>query len=322
MTLSIIIVNWNGWHFLKTCLKSVFDQTQKIEFEVIVVDNASNDGSKEKLEQEFPQVKLISNLENLGFAAANNRGIVQALGEYVLLLNPDTEVLDGAITKTVRFMEAHPQTDIVGCKLLLPNRTLQRSVRLFPSVWNVFCESTFLYLLFPKSKTFGKYYLSYFNYETPAQVDWLSGAYMMIRRRVINSIGLLDEQFYMYTEEVDYCYRAMKSGFKVWYCPHAEVIHFWGGANAINRRTMLWTFASQMMYFQKHFKGREKYLLILLKYFGLVLRGVVYFLGGCITLNKLLLSKSYYALFAMYKLVFTPWRYRHNFVGKVSPWVS
>jgi GT2 family glycosyltransferase len=322
MTLSIITVNTNEWHVLQKCLRSVFEQTKGIEFEFIVVDNASTDGSREKIAQEYPQVKVLTNYENLGFAAANNRGIRQACGKYILLLNPDTEVLDNAIMKTVQFMESHPQAGIAACKLLFPNRSIQRSVRSFPTVWNVFCESTFLYRLFPKSTIFGKYYLAYFNYDTIAQVDWVCGAYIMISRRVIDTIGLLDEQFFMYTEEVDYCYRAKNTGYEIWYTPAGQVIHFWGGVNAINRRVMLWTYASQILYFQKHFRGVEKYLLIGLKYIGLLLRTILYAVVGCLLLKKQMFLKSYYALFSIYKMAVTPWNYKHNYTGKIVPWIQ
>jgi len=320
MVLSIITVNTNEWHVLQTCLRSVFEQTKGIEFEFIVVDNASTDGSKEKIAREYPQVKIITNSENLGFAAANNRGIEQACGKYVLLLNPDTEVLDNAIVKTVQFMESHPQAGISACKLLFPDRSLQRSVRSFPTVWNVFCESTFLYRLFPKSILFGKYYLSYFNYDAIMQVDWVCGAYIMMSRKVIDTVGLLDEQFYMYTEEVDYCHRAKNAGYEIWFIPDGEVIHFWGGVNAINRRVMLWTNASMMLYLQKHFYGVEKYLLMGLKYFGLVLRTIMYALVGCLLLSQKMFLKSYYTLYSLYKLVVTSWKYKHNYTGKVVPW--
>ena len=192
--------------------------------------------------------------------------------------------------------------------------------RSFPTVWNVFCESTFLYLLFPQSKAFDKYYLSYFDYSNSAQVDWVCGAYIMLTRNVIDTVGLLDEQFYMYAEEVDYCYRTKNAGYQVWYTSDGEVIHFWGGVNAINRRVMLWTNASQMLFLQKHFRGVKKYLIIGLKYMGLILRVIVYAIAGCLLFKKQMFLKSYYTLYSLYRLVVTPWRYKHNYTGKVMPW--
>jgi GT2 family glycosyltransferase len=319
MVLSIIIVNTNEWHFTQRCLQSVFKQTNGFEFEVIVVDNSSTDGSREKIAREFPQVRVIANPQNLGFAAANNRGIAQACGKYILLLNPDTEVLNGAIVNTVQFMEAHSQASIAGCKLLFQNRIIQRSVKSFPSVWNVFCEATFLYLLASRFKLFDKYHLFHFDYTKESQVDWLSGAYLMIRREVLDTIGSLDEQFYMYTEEVDFCYRAKKADFQVWYTPVGEVVHFWGGVNAINRRIMFWTSLSQMIYFQKHFCGLRKYSIIGFKYFGIAIRVLVYFFQGCSSFHRLPFAKSYYSLYTVYKLAVTRWKYVHSSTGKILP---
>ncbi|MGI0009981.1 MAG: glycosyltransferase family 2 protein, partial [Nitrosopumilaceae archaeon] len=194
--LSIIIINYNTRDLLRACLKSVFQKTQDLDFEMIVVDNASVDGSLEMVEQEFPQVKKICNAENRGFAAANNQAIKQANSEYILLLNSDTEVLDGAINKTIEFMKQRPETSIVGCKLLNPDGTLQPSCRSFPSVWNLFTESFFLYKAFKRTKLFGKYYMSFFDHTSIREVDVVMGAFMLIRREVIDAIGLFDEDYF------------------------------------------------------------------------------------------------------------------------------
>jgi GT2 family glycosyltransferase len=320
MDLSIIIVNYNTKGPISICLRSVFEQTRGIDFEVIVVDNASTDGSREEIALQFPRVKIVANSQNLGFAGANNRGIAEARGKFILLLNPDTEALNGAIVKTVQFMDTHPQAGIAGCKLLFRDRTVQHSVRSFPSVWNVFCETTFLYLLFSRIKIFDQYHLLHFDYTKESQVDWLSGAYLMIRREVLDTIGLLDEQFYMYAEEIDFCCRAKKEGFQVWYSPIGEIVHFWAGVNAVSRRAILWTSAAEMLYFQKHFLGIKKFLIICTKYIGIALRVVLYFLRGCFTFHRLSLIKSYYSLYTMYRLVATPWKYNHNSAEKVVPW--
>jgi GT2 family glycosyltransferase len=318
--LSIIIVNTNERHVLKPCLRSVFTQTKGIDFEIIVIDNASTDGTLEMLANEFSQVKVIPNNENLGFAVANNRGIKKAVGKYVLLLNPDTEVLNGAIQKTVAFMNEHLRAGIAGCKLIFPNGKLQASIRSFPTAWNLFVEATFLYKLFSRTKLFGKYYFSYFDYAVDIQVDWVSGAYFLIRQEVIDKIGILDEQFYLYTEETDYCYRAKQAGFEVWFTPRGEVIHYWGGMSAINKRVAVWMQRSQLLFYQKHYHGFKKYLFILLKYVNLAIRFVVYFLGGIFLMNKNLITKSHYAGYAIYRLLTARWKYIYGYKGKVTPW--
>ncbi|MBI1804265.1 MAG: glycosyltransferase family 2 protein [Ignavibacteriae bacterium] len=320
MDVSIIIVGYNSRELLKRCLASIIRETNGISYEIVLVDNASTDETRETIEQEFPTVRTIWNNQNRGYAAANNQGIAIAHGKYVVLLNPDTEVLDGAIQKIVEFADCHPRAGIVGCKLLFPDRTLQRSVKSFPTFTNVLWESTFLYRVFPRSPIFGRYYLSYFDCASELQVDWVSGACMMIRRQVLEKIGNLDEQFYMYAEEMDFCYRAKRAGFEVWYCPSAEVVHFWGGYSAINRRVVTWSLGSQMLYFQKHYTGAMLYLLIFVKYLGVAVRVFAYAIGGVVLINKKLLAKAYYFLYALYRLHTLRWKYHHNFTGRVTPW--
>ena len=320
MKLSIITVCTNEWHVLQDCLASVYGQTGDLDFEFIVVDNASTDGSPDRIRETFPQVKLIHNPHNMGFAASNNRGIRVAAGDYILLLNPDTEVRDRAISKTVRFMDSHPEAGIVGCKLVLSDGTVQESLREFPSVWNVFSETSFLYRLFPKTKLFGSYYMTHFDYESSREVDWLCGAFLMMRRAVREEVGLLDEQFYMYTEEVDYCYRARQAGYRTWYFHEPVVLHHWGGISSVNQRVVLWMHGSKLLYFKKHFRGSEKILLIGLQYAGMLVRILVYFLGGLLAFRPKLLKKSRYYAVAVARLWTQPWEYVHGHTGSVQPW--
>jgi len=212
VVVSIILVNHNTREILRKCLKSIGKQTKGIAYEIILVDNNSTDGSAEMVQGEFPAVQLIRNSENRGFAAANNQGISRACGDYTLLLNSDTEVLDGAIQRTLEFMERHPEAGVVGCKLLNRDGTLQPSCRSFPSVLNLFTESFFLYIIFKRSNLFGKYHMTFFNHESIREVDVVKGAYMMIRKEVFDRVGLFDESYFMYAEEMDFCYRAKKSG--------------------------------------------------------------------------------------------------------------
>jgi hypothetical protein len=228
MDLSIIIVNWKVKDLLEKCLRSVFDQTKNISFEVFVVDNNSGDGSVEMVREKFPQVDLTASAENLGFAKGNNLAIKKSRGKYILLLNPDTEILENALEKMVRFMDAHPECGIAGCKLLNPDLSLQPSVRAFPDLASQVFILLKIHHLFPHSKAMYKYLVQNFDYEKTQEVDQVMGAFMMIRREVIEKIGLMDETFWLWYEEVDFCKRAKDAGFKILYTPEAKIIHFFG----------------------------------------------------------------------------------------------
>jgi GT2 family glycosyltransferase len=290
--LSIIIINHNTCELLRTCLSSIYKQTQNIVFEVIVVDNGSTDGSREMLAQDFPQVVTIFNDENKGFAAANNQGIRQAKGESVLLLNSDTEILDRAIEKTISFMEQYPEASIAGCKLLNPDGTLQPSCRSFPSAWNLFAEATFLYLLFKKTELFGGYHKSDFSHTETRQVDVVMGAFMMIRREVFEKAGLLDESYFMYTEETDFCYRARQFGFKVYFTPEAQIIHHVAGSKKSTQSYHEHLHLSQLLFIRKHFAGFNKALCVFWKRFGLALRVPVYMLACLLRFDRNRLQKA------------------------------
>jgi GT2 family glycosyltransferase len=226
MDISIIIVNWNTRDILRDCLSSVFKQTQGIEFEVIVIDNGSSDRSTEMVEAEFPQVIVIANAENLGFAAANNQGIAVARGRYILLLNSDTLILDDAIAKAVQFADSHPDATVIGCRVLNPDRTLQPTCFMFPSLLNMLLSSTYLYKLFPKSKFFGREQMTWWDRNDTREVDVVTGCFMLVRRGAIEQVGLMDERFFVYGEETDWCYRFKKAGWKILFTPDAEIVHF------------------------------------------------------------------------------------------------
>lgn len=322
MKLSIIIVNYNCANVLKTCLSSVYRETQGCSFDVTLVDNASTDGSVEYVEKEFPDVRVFRNKENKGFAAANNSAIREAAGDYVLLLNPDTEVLDGALQKTVAFMDAKPEVGIAGCKLLYADRTQQPSVRGFPSILSAFLDATFLYLLLPRNRILRGKGIAVFDQSRAQEVDWVIGAYFMIRKSVIHSIGLLDEQFWIYGEEVDFCHRAKNAGVETWYFPDAEVVHYWGGMTEYNLRVIVWLHFGVKLYVDKHYHGFRKFVIIYLRYLGAAVRIIVYPIVGGVTLNKRLFAKAYYYGVALYKLLTQPWRYQVGYVGKVTPWTE
>ena len=286
LDLSIIVVNYNGKDLLKQCLSSVQAASSTVSLETIVIDNGSTDGSQEMLRSEFPQVRCVFNDRNQGFATANNQGIGIADGRFVLLLNSDTEIAGDSLTNLLGFAGGNPEAGIVGCRLTFADGTLQHSVRSFPSVWNLFCEATFLTELFPRSRLFGKYNRGDFDYDQPSEADWVSGAFFLIRRDVIEAIGLLDEQFFMYSEEMDYCLRASEKGLKVWYTPAATVVHHWLTVDTVSVRGIAWLLQSQILFFQKHYRGWKGHLLTLIRYFGLVLRLFVYPIVGILTINK------------------------------------
>jgi len=322
MKLSIIIIDTNELHFLRPCLRSVFGQTKGIDFEVFVVDNASTDGSREAIAREFPTVKVVVNTDRLGFAAANNVAIPHATGEYILLLNPDTEVLDGAIGKTVDFMENHPRAGVAGCRLLYPDGSVQPSVRGFPTLLNVFLEATFLYHLLPKDRIVRTKGLVRFDYSHTEEVDWLIGAYFMIRRSLLEKNGLLDEQFWIYGEEEDYCQRARNSGFEIWYVSDARVVHHYRGMTAYTLRLIVWLYFWHKLYTEKHYRGTTQFLMKNMKWLGGILRAIFYPVAGCITMDRSLFSKAYYHGVALYKVLTVPLKYERRDVGKVEPWTK
>lgn len=289
--LSIIIVSTNEKHFLIPCLESIFRETQELVVEVIVIDNASTDGTSAWLGSEYPNVVVVRNERNLGFAASNNRGLPLARGRHVLLLNPDTEILGKTLGQVVRYMDNETNVGILGCKLLSKSGHVQASVRGFPSCWNLFFEASFLYLLFPHSKFVGDYYMSYFSYDRTREVDWLCGAFFLIRRELIDRIGILDEQFFMYAEELDYCFRAWRAGFSVVFFSEAAAIHHWG-IGTTNPELVYWGHWSQILFFRKHGQGFRRSMLIWLKMMGLFLRVIMYHLRGWATRDRALLLKA------------------------------
>lgn len=228
MDVSIIIVNWNTAQITCDCLESVYRQTQGISFEVIVVDNASSDDSVAMIKRKYPQVILYENDTNCGFAAANNQGMAIAKGRFVLLLNSDTVVLDNAIEKTIRFADRRPDAAVIGCRVLNPDKTLQPTCFMFPSVLNMVLSSSYLYKIFPKSRFFGRERISWWDRNDQRQVDVVTGCFMLVRKEAIDAVGVMDERFFMYCEETDWCYRFKEAGWVNLFTPDAEIIHLGG----------------------------------------------------------------------------------------------
>ena len=232
MNVSIIIVNWNTCKLLKDCLRSVYEQTLGIDYEVIVVDNASADGSAEMVAAEFPQVRLIRNAENRGFAAANNQGIAIAKGRYVLLLNSDTTVLDDSIAKTIEFADNCPDAAVVGCQVWENKDTIQKTCFKFHSPFNVFCVASGVARIFPKSKLLGGDKMLWWDRQSQCDVDVVSGMFMLVRSEAISQVGLMDESYFIYCEESDWCYRFRKAGWRNVFWPGAKIIHHDGGSKS------------------------------------------------------------------------------------------
>ncbi|MFA5339469.1 MAG: glycosyltransferase family 2 protein [Candidatus Omnitrophota bacterium] len=227
--LSISIISYNVKDYLDKCLTSIFKEKKDLILEIIVVDNNSSDGSIAMVREKFPDVKPIGNKENLGFAKANNIAIKQSCGRYILILNPDTIVLPGSMQLLVDFLDKNSRVGAVGPKILNEDSSIQlECARNFPTPLIDFFILSSLYKRFPKSKIFGKYLMSYWDHNDGREVPLLSGACMLLRRSALEEVGLFDENFFMYTEDTDLCYRVKKAGWKVWYLPEAEIIHFGG----------------------------------------------------------------------------------------------
>lgn len=267
MKLSIAIVNWNTKALLNQCLTSVYANLDGLEAEVIVVDNGSSDGSAEMVRREFPQVKLVEAGENLGFTKANNLAYNMSSGKYFLLLNSDTVVLPGAISALVSFLDEHEEAGAVGSKLLNPDGSLQRSCSPFPTPLSELLDALYLSKLFPNNRFFGRYAMTHWDFSVTREVDFAGGSCLLVRRKASDQVGLLDEDFIMYSEEADLCYRLKAAGWKVFFLPTAQVIHYGGQSSKQDvNRTSVELCRSKYKFMLKHY-GRVSAL----SYRGVVL---------------------------------------------------
>ena len=256
MRLSVVIVNYNVKFFLEQCLNSVFEAAKGMDAEVWVVDNNSVDGSVAMLKDKFPQVRLIANTENLGFAKANNQALRQVTGDYVLLLNPDTLVESDTFAKCLAFMDEHPDCGGLGVKMINgEGEYLRESKRGFPTPKVAFYKISGLIKLFPHSPRFAHYYLGHLSPDEIAEIEILSGAFLMTRKSVLDKIGLLDETFFMYGEDIDFSYRILQGGYKNYYLPATRIIHYKGESTKKGSLNYVYTFYNAMAIFtQKHLK--------------------------------------------------------------------
>jgi len=254
--LSIIIVNYYLEDFLTDCLNSIFNTINSLQYEVILVDNGSHRQSIEEIKRQFPQLSLLSNEKNVGFARANNQAIKRAQGHFILLLNPDTIVIDKAIETMVSFLRDHPRAGAVGPKLLNPDRSIQYSCRSFPNPWTfLFNRYSLLTKLFPHNPFSRRYLLSDWDHGSLREVDWISGACLMTRREVLSQVGLLDEGYFVFNEDVDWCRRMRDLGWKVYYLPQAQVIHYINSSNKkTDNRLIIARHRGMIHYFHKYYR--------------------------------------------------------------------
>jgi GT2 family glycosyltransferase len=248
MDLSIIIVNWNTKDLLCQCIDSLAKTLKKIDAEILVVDNGSTDGSVRAVQEKFPGIRLIENPINMGFARANNQAISLSSGEYLLLLNPDTQVKDEAIPQMLSFMDAHAKAGLAGAQLLNADGSKQNSIANFPSLATELLNKSFLRWLFP-DKFPGKET----DYPDPLEVDSVIGACMMVRRKAVEQVGLLDEKFFLFFEETDWCYRMKKAGREIYHIPRAEILHFQGKSAEVEKgKARVEYYRSRYHYFRKN----------------------------------------------------------------------
>lgn len=256
MTLSVIIVSYNVREFLEQALLSLQQALSTISHEIFVVDNASSDGTVSFLKKRFPDITFFENKENRGFARANNQALAHAQGDYICLINPDTIVQEDTFAVLLDFFETHPDAGMVGCKILNPDGSLQLACRRsFPTPWVALTKIVGLARLFPKSRWFGRYNLTFLDEDQVSEVEAISGSFMVVRRSIVENIGGLDEDFFMYGEDLDWCYRIRQTGYNIYYVPLTQIIHFKGESSKkspFQQRRLF--YEAMRLFVQKHFK--------------------------------------------------------------------
>lgn len=295
MDLSIVIINWNTRDLLAGCLRSIYETANDLAFEVFVVDNASADGSAAMVRERFPQVHLIENRENVGFARANNQAIQQATGRYVLLLNSDTEVKSGALAALLNFMEAHPQAGAAGPYLLNADGSLQPSCYPMLTPWREFWRLLFLAPLARRAA----YPMGRWDAHIPREVEVLKGACLLLRRAALEQVGLLDERYFIYTEEVDLCYRLARTGWKLYWVPQARVTHYGeGSTRQVAEAMYVQLYRSKVQFCRKMGGQRRARLFKVLVTLAYLPRLVVALLGGLLAPSLATRARTYRRLLA------------------------
>lgn len=302
LDLSVIILSYNTKRLTINCLESIIKNTQKINYELIVIDNASTDGSIKYLTNHRSRItahfRLIKNQSNLGFAKANNQGIRIAKGKYILLLNSDTKLREDSLTKMVRWMDQNPRVGVIGPTLVDTDGSIQLNGGFFPNLMRLFLWATFLDDIPGVALLFGSYHLSSNIpitkgiYGKSHQQDWVSGAVFLLRKGVIDNVGGFDEDIFMYGEEVEYCFRIKKAGWRIWYLPITKVLHIgmasskgelvrFAGVSVGKESSILGEFRALKYFYQKHYPKWQYPILLLLIKLAALLRILVFgFLGG------------------------------------------
>ena len=288
MDLSIIIVNYNTKDLTMQTIQAVIDTTHKTKYEIILVDNASSDGMVEAVRKGYLNVKVIVNTENLGFSKANNMGMKQSIGKYILLLNSDTKVLGNSIDKCFDYIDLHKDIGALGPKINLANGKFDHACkRGFPTPSASLFYMMKLDKLFPKSEKYGRYKMNYLSNDDINEVDSLTGAFMMVRNEVINKIGMLDEEFFMYGEDLDWCYRIKEVGYKVMYYPEAKIIHYKGQSSKKKRVKTIYEFHRAMyLFYNKHFYKKYNFFITLLVYIGIGIKLVLSYIANLLKGKK------------------------------------
>jgi GT2 family glycosyltransferase len=285
----------------------VFEQTRKVALSVIVVDNASIDGSAETVAREFPGITLIANTENRGFAAANNQGLRRAQGRYVLLLNPDTIILEGAVDKAVAFADENPNAAVIGCQVLENETRIQRTCFSFPSLSSLILTGAGLDRLFPRSRIFGKHNMGWWDRDTQREVDVVSGMFFLVRREAIREVGLMDEDYFVYAEETDWCWRFRKAGWRCVFFPSAKIIHLDGGGKStaqVSVKMYVQLQKSLLLFFRKRLGRLSYHLARMIFIVTMLLRTAVWSVGEFFKLGRSSQLKSVQSAAALQFLIF------------------
>ena len=281
--LSIVIVTNNSAPFLPQCLQSVLDQQTSFPVETVVVDNASTDGTVEAIERRFPRTQLIENSENRGFNAANNQGIRRSTGDVVLLLNPDTRLEQNALEELMKYLQQHTDVAGIGPKILNGDGSLQRTGLSFPSLWNTLSESLFLDEIFPHSRIFGRHRRLYENPDAELDVDYVQGSCLMVRKEPLEKAGLLDEEYFLYFDETDLCYKLKQQGWRIVYVPRAVVTHYGAGGETFYGEVRLARFYQSYIHFlKKHYTLSRQFMFRILLLWRAVVRLFVFTLAAIV----------------------------------------
>jgi GT2 family glycosyltransferase len=286
LDLSICIVNWNTGKLLKECLISIEECQLDLQYEVIVVDNASTDDSLSLVKESFPGLPIIVMNNNSGFSTANNVAICSSEGRYILLLNPDTIIKPDTLETMVSFMDTHSQVGICGCRLVNPaTKKIELSARAFPTNLSLLWNLSYIDRLFPQSAFFSAYLMTYQESDKPYEVDWVTGACLMARRYAVKQVGGLDEGFFMYCEDIDWCYRFKQAGWLIFYLPKVEIYHHRGQSSKLKRKSAtadlsIWgaqQYTRSILYFyKKHYDSVQTQLLRFILVATAVVKGVLW----------------------------------------------